>query len=211
SPPPAAPEPEPLAETLAPGDVPSWLLEMQPEETSPAAPTPSAAQLPEELSWLEALAEGLPEEASPAAVEPPAQPVVVEPVPPSERPAWLAPTGKLDPSVVERYEQEQAARPAEPPPAPEPEPQPAPPARRVASLQQARQQVVQGQVLPALESYQALIDNMENLEEVRADLRRLVEQHPKEPKVRRLLGDTHMRLGDLQAALDAYLTALKEL
>lgn len=198
-------ESEPLAETLAQGDVPSWLLELQPQETSPAAPAPAAAQLPEELSWLEALAEGLPEETPPAVVEPPAQPVVVEPVPPSERPAWLAPTGKLDPSVVERYEQEQAARPAEPPPAPKAEPQPAPtapPARRVASLQQARQQVVQGQVLPALESYQALIDNMENLEEVRADLRQLVEQHPKEPKVRRLLGDTHMRLGDLQAALD---------
>ena len=220
SPPPAFPEPEPLAETLAQGDVPSWLLEMQPEETPSIAPTPSVAltpsdaQLPEELSWLEALAEGLPEETPPAVVEPPAQPVVVEPVPPSERPAWLAPTGKLDPSVVERYEQERAARPAEPLPAPKAEPQPAPtapPARRVASLQQARQQVVQGQVLPALESYQALIDNMENLEEVRADLRQLVEQHPKEPKVRRLLGDTHMRLGDLQAALDAYLTALKEL
>jgi hypothetical protein len=212
---PPSPEPvvEPPTEPAVEGEIPSWLLEMQPSQESPAAPAPVTSQLPEELSWLEALAQGLPEE-TPA---PPAEPAIVEPVLPSERPAWLAQTGKLDPSVVERYEAERAAE----QPAPEPEPQVAPPpvpepppVRRVAPaarLQQARQQVAQGQVLTALESYQALVDSMENLEEVRADLRQLAERHPKEPKVRRLLGDTHMRLGDLQAALDAYLTALKEL
>ncbi|MFQ3536963.1 MAG: hypothetical protein SNJ58_13925, partial [Aggregatilineales bacterium] len=202
------PEPPPeLAEPILQGSIPSWLLEAQPEEQSSVPSASSAVQLPEELSWLEALAEGLPEE-TPA---PPVQPAIIEQVAPSERPDWLAPTGKLDPSVIERYEAAQAAPAAESSPIPKPEPQPTPPIRRAASLQQARQQVAQGQVLPALESYQTLVDNMENLEEVRADLRQLVEQHPKEPKVRRLLGDTHMRLGDLQAALDAYLTALKEL
>ncbi|MDW8300029.1 MAG: hypothetical protein RML95_11915, partial [Anaerolineae bacterium] len=209
SPPSAQPEPEPTvapAEPVAEGGIPSWLLEMQPEETPSAAVTPSVSQLPEELSWLEALAEGLPEE-TPAT---PAEPAIIEPVLPSERPSWLAQTGKLDPNAVERYEAASAESVA---PAPEPTPA-APPVHKVAlsaRLQQARQQVSQGQVLPALESYQALIDNMENLEEVRADLRQLVERHPKEPKVRRLLGDAHMRLGDLQAALDTYLAALKEL
>jgi hypothetical protein len=200
----AAPAPEPeLAEPAEPittSDIPSWLLEMQPEMTAPPA---TSAALPEELSWLEALAEGLPEETPAAPVEPP----IIEPVA-IERPEWLTPTGKLDPAVVERHEAEraaaeQAARVAEPLPV-----------RKVeltVALQQARQQVAQGQLLPALERYQALVDAMQNLEEVRADLRQLAERHPKEPKVRRLLGDTHMRLGDLQAALDTYLAALREL
>ncbi len=212
--PPAEPEPEFTFAPLGEGDMPDWLRIMQPEPEPPAAPEPAlpAAVGTTGIDWLDALTEGMPDaEAAPAA----------------QRPEWLAPTGSLDPTVVERFEAEQAARAAEPPaPAPIPEPAPAyvpppaPPAPApapvrsatvAASLSQARQQVAAGQVLPALESYQALVDSMESLEDVRADLRQLAEQHPKEPKVRRLLGDTHMRLGDLQAALDTYLNALKEL
>ncbi len=209
----APPEPEVTmasAEPVAESGLPDWLRELQPEEPSQApAIASSSSKLPEELSWLEALAEGLPEE--PTVPSEPERPAIVEPAI-SERPEWLAPTGRLDPSVVERYEAEQAARAAEPEPQPVPEPElPMRKAELSQVLQQARQQVAQGQVLPALEHYQQLVDAMQNLEEVRADLRQLVEQHPKEPKLRRLLGDTHMRLGDLQAALDAYLTALKEL
>ncbi len=214
--PPAEPEPEFTFAPLGEGDMPDWLKMMQPEPEVPVAPEPAlpAAVGTEGIDWLDALTEGMSEE---------------EPAPATERPEWLAPTGSLDPSVVERFEAEQAARTPEPPPAPvaqpapayvPPTPPPTPPAPApapmrsaavAASLGQARQQVAAGQVLPALESYQALVDSMENLEDVRADLRQLAEQHPKEPKVRRLLGDTHMRLGDLQAALDTYLNALKEL
>ncbi len=198
----AAPEPEPKpAEPAAASDVPSWLLEMQPETSPPPART--SAALPEELSWLEALAEGLPEETPAAPIEPP----IVEPVA-IERPGWSASTGKQDLAAVEPHEAERAA-------AEQAAPAAAPPlvhkVEPVITLQQARQQVAQGQLLPALERYQALVDAMQNLEEVRADMRQLVEQYPKEPKVRRLLGDTHMRLGDLQAALDTYLAALREL
>ena len=210
--PPAEPEPEFTFAPLGESDMPDWLRMMQPQPESPAAPEPAlpSAVGTESIDWLDALTEGIPEE---------------EATPAAERPDWLAPTGSLDPAVVERFEAEQAAHAAEPPPpAPVPEPTPVyvppppPPAPApmrsaavAASLSQARQQVAAGQVLPALESYQALVDSMENLEDVRADLRQLAEQHPKEPKVRRLLGDTHMRLGDLQAALDTYLNALKEL
>jgi tetratricopeptide (TPR) repeat protein len=79
-----------------------------------------------------------------------------------------------------------------------------------ATLTNARQLVASAQVYPALERYQALIDNASMLEETRADLRTLAEQNP-EPKVIRLLGDAHMRLGDLEAALQTYLSALDQL
>jgi hypothetical protein len=78
-------------------------------------------------------------------------------------------------------------------------------------LRRARELMIGEQVNPALEVYQRLIDSSQALEETRADLRKLAEAQPKEPKVRRLLGDTHMRLGDLQSALDAYRSALDQL
>lgn len=69
----------------------------------------------------------------------------------------------------------------------------------------------ENQMAPALEKYQVLIDNAHALEETRGDLRALAERDPGDPKVFRLLGDAHMRLGDLQAALDTYLSALDQL
>jgi uncharacterized protein HemY len=78
-------------------------------------------------------------------------------------------------------------------------------------LKQAREMATGNQLAASLERYQALIDSAQLLEETRGDLRQLVESNPKEPKLRRLLGDTHMRLGDLQAALDMYRSALDQL
>ena len=79
------------------------------------------------------------------------------------------------------------------------------------SLQTARQLVASNQYGSSLEHYQSLIDSSQLLEETRGDLRQLVDQQPADPKLRRLLGDTHMRLGDLQAALDTYRSALDQL
>ena len=59
--------------------------------------------------------------------------------------------------------------------------------------------------------YQALIDASVLLEETRGDLRDLVEKNPTDPRLHRMLGDAHMRLGDLQAALDTYRSALDQL
>jgi uncharacterized protein HemY len=78
-------------------------------------------------------------------------------------------------------------------------------------LKQARELATGNQLAASLEHYQALIDSAQLLEETRGDLRQLVERNPQEPKLRRLLGDTHMRLGDLQAALDMYRSALDQL
>jgi len=78
-------------------------------------------------------------------------------------------------------------------------------------LQKARELVASNDHAASLEHYQGLIDASQLLEETRGDLRQLVEANPTDPRMRRLLGDTHMRLGDLQAALDTYRSALDQL
>jgi cytochrome c-type biogenesis protein CcmH/NrfG len=78
-------------------------------------------------------------------------------------------------------------------------------------LKQARELVASNQYADSLTHYQSLIDSSQLLEETRGDLRQLVDQNPADPRVRRLLGDTHMRLGDLQSALDTYRSALDQL
>ena len=78
-------------------------------------------------------------------------------------------------------------------------------------LKQARELVASSQYSDSLPHYQTLIDASQLLEETRGDLRQLVDQNPADPRLRRLLGDTHMRLGDLQSALDTYRSALDQL
>jgi cytochrome c-type biogenesis protein CcmH/NrfG len=80
-----------------------------------------------------------------------------------------------------------------------------------AVLGQARQSLVANNLTGAMQHYQSLIDVSQLLEETRSDLSHLVEANPEEPRLHRMLGDTHMRLGDLQAALDAYRSALDQL
>jgi uncharacterized protein HemY len=109
----------------------------------------------------------------------------------------------------------------EPPPAPPPQPvkQPEPakaaPPRTTAPagarIVAARKYATEDQLSKAMEVYQQMIDEQDSLEDARADLRELVKTKPKEPRLKRLLGDTHMRLGDLQSALDTYRSALSDL
>jgi hypothetical protein len=103
---------------------------------------------------------------------------------------------------------------------PPPQPQPAPAATvsaqpqaipKTGRIKAARDHALAERLTDAMTVYQQLIDDSEDLEDVRADLRKMVETKPKEPRIRRLLGDTHMRLNDLQAALDAYRSALDQL
>ena len=199
---------EPLIEIVAESEaeMPSWLR--APIEDMTASEPVVDGSIP---GWLGELAlevspePALSELAEPLAVEP--QEIVTAdegraevpypPIPAEEdvRPPWLQPV------------HEPVRRPAEPPaPVPAREWRDMP-----VALSQARQWVQQGQIQPALEQYQTLVDSAQLLEETRADLRTLAEQHPTEPKVFRLLGDTYMRLGDLQAALDTYLSALDQL
>lgn len=66
-------------------------------------------------------------------------------------------------------------------------------------------------VSSALDHYELLIDSTQFLQDVSADLTDAVEEIPENPRVRRLLGDTLMRQGKLQDALDAYRSALDRL
>src|SRR5207247_9589446 len=120
--------------------------------------------------------------------------------------------GSPPPPPPEPVRPPEPARVAEPAAQKAPEPVRMPPAATPAEyrerLQKAREQVANNQYAVSLEHYQGLIDGSQLLEETRADLRQLIEQNPGDPKLRRLLGDAHMRLGDLQAALDSYRSAL---
>jgi tetratricopeptide (TPR) repeat protein len=218
--------PEP---TALPGEIPDWLRGMaQPVEQAPApVPSPAASTdwlptvAPDDLAdlpdWLKPAAQAAPEPVQAAPVPEPTEP----PTPPA--PAVVeAPTAPPEPAPMP--EPVQAA--PVPQPMPQPTPQPLPeatprPAPQPAAapagidhpvrLKQARELVTTNQYAASLEHYQALIDSGQLLEESRGDLRDLVEKNPADPKLRRLLGDTHMRLGDLQAALDAYRSALDQL
>jgi hypothetical protein len=192
-----------------PGDVPDWLRTMADESTG-TAPVISAPATSDSNNWL---TEGVTETAV------------------ADLPDWLREAAPATPEP--EPEPAPVMRTPEPPPAPRPEPQPEPVRQRppeptrpepvrtapVGSaspeahgrLSQARQAVSGSQLNEGLSHYQSLVDRAELLEETRGDLRQLIEQNPKEPRLRRLLGDTHMRLGDLQAALDTYRSALDQL
>ena len=68
-----------------------------------------------------------------------------------------------------------------------------------------------GEVAPSLDHYETLIENAQLLEDVANDLSTLVQEQPFQPRARRLLGDTLMRQGRLQDALEAYRKALEQL
>jgi tetratricopeptide (TPR) repeat protein len=174
-----------------PSEMPDWVRMMAANQGQPSTPPPPAASAVPD--WMQEVSlDKMDSEAAnvltalsalePAKETPPPAPVA----PPVAAPA---------PARLARVGRQRTPRVENPP----------------VLLNTAREQATTGSVLPALESYQQLIDHSEMLEETRADLRQLAEQNPKEPKIFRLLGDTHMRLGDLQAALDTYLSALNQL
>jgi tetratricopeptide (TPR) repeat protein len=168
--------------TLTSDNIPDWLQNAKPDDVVPISE--------DDLAWLSSSQ--------------------AEPV---ELPDWLQPMTPV-------AEVTRAPEPPSPPPVKKPEVKPPEPARPAPQRQTApagqrihvaRKLAVEEQVPKALEVYQQLIDDQAGLEEVRADLRELVKTKPKEPRAKRLLGDTHMRLGDLQSALDAYRSALSDL
>ncbi|HVO44661.1 MAG TPA: hypothetical protein VMT34_18670 [Aggregatilineales bacterium] len=190
-------------------DLPDWLKPAEAEASvMPSAPIVPEAPVTPEVPVVTAEppkpATVVPEAPTPvAATEPPPVPTppVVPPPPVVPTPVPVPPPVSMAPPVPV-----QPAKRVEPP---KPAAVPAP--EHHARLRQARQLVDTGQDSASLEHYQALVDSAQLLEETRADLRGLVEKNPKEPRIRRLLGDTHMRLGDLQAALDTYRSALDQL
>ncbi|MCB8922625.1 MAG: tetratricopeptide repeat protein [Ardenticatenaceae bacterium] len=75
-------------------------------------------------------------------------------------------------------------------------------------LNAAREAASSGDVDEAMQAYQELVESGQGLSILIADLETAVQQHPKQPAMRRLLGDAYMRNGQLQKALDTYRQAL---
>ena len=169
--------------------------------------------------WLQAsLAES-------AVVETP--PPVAQAAPPVERPI-AAPAEKVGQALPEPVAATpaptpavSAAQPVQAPPQPTPQPTVAAPtaapvtpeiaANHAQRLRHARELVSQNRHMDSLTHYESLIDDNAALDDVITDMRTLVSTQPKEPRVRRLLGDAHLRQGNLQEALDTYRGALDQL
>lgn len=197
----AEPEEAAFAEAV-PIDMPDWLLEAD-EESGADTELPawlseplqeSAAPAEEMPDWLGELHEADAAEMRAAAGE--AMPSVeVDSLPEPEffatqREAPI-PEGELFATYRQRLEEE--------------------PGDHASRLALARTLRVHGEIAPSLDHYEALVESAQLLEDVSNDLASLVEEQPHQPRARRLLGDTLMRQGRLQDALDAYRTALEQL
>ncbi|MBX3061478.1 MAG: hypothetical protein KF726_00785 [Anaerolineae bacterium] len=180
-------------EPLLPAELPDWL-----RTEEPAADVRASATVPD---WLHQVDNDAAAPVGEADLD------WIKDVDAVEVPDWLkeaAPASTISEPV--------AAVPPAPKPAPQPVPTSVPPAAsKTGRIRQAREHATAERLNDAMKVYQQLIDDSEDLEDVRADLRTMAEAKPKEPRIRRLLGDTHMRLNDLQAALDAYRSALDQL
>ncbi|MCZ2095820.1 MAG: hypothetical protein LC121_06015 [Anaerolineae bacterium] len=184
-----------LAEA-APVEMPDWLVETEDESAA-------GAQLPAWLSEMEQV-----EDAS------------------EEAPDWLSEL-KEDGGEAERAASEpSAALPPEPDVSAPPREPVIPDSELFASYRQrlaeepgdyasrlalARTLRAHGEVAPSLDHYETLVENAQLLDDVANDLALLVDEQPTLPRVRRLLGDSLMRRGRLQDALDAYRAALERL
>jgi hypothetical protein len=197
-------EPEQPAEAIQ-GEIPDWLRNVAGAPSAPVSvPEPTASAVPQapvtsDDSWLTA-------DATPAELPDWLKPAPVVEAAPTPPPVQQAPPAAPPPAKPAAT----PSRPAVVPPRVT-TPTGAPSPQHEATLKQARSLVASGQHADSLQHYQSLIDQSQYLEETRADLRQLADSQPKDPRVRRLLVDTHMRLGDLQAALDTYRSALDQL
>ena len=229
----SAEEEEPLEEAVLlpeddlpegqPEDIPDWLQGVVSEEALPElAP---AEEMPD---WLRA------EVGAPPVEEMPAE-VVIEPA--ADIPDWLK---SVDVDEVPDWLKETISPPAaavEPAPPPAPvtvvpmqpvvsqpivPPSPATPpvfapqpvaAREEASatLSEARASMSGGDFDSGLRHYEALVRANVDLDSVSDDLSSLAEKYKTNPAIFRVLGDSLMRQGKLQAALDTYRKALNQL
>ncbi|HLV36687.1 MAG TPA: hypothetical protein VKY59_16305, partial [Spirillospora sp.] len=94
---------------------------------------------------------------------------------------------------------------------PAPAPIPAPAGDIPAALESARSKADSGDLEGSLREYESIIRANAALDQVSDDLTRLAERHQDNPAVYRVLGDSLMRQGKLQAALDTYRKALNQL
>lgn len=79
------------------------------------------------------------------------------------------------------------------------------------TLSAARSAVSAGDLDQALEAYSQLVAAGEGLPFLIADMEKVLEEHGRQPGLRRLLGDAYSKNGQVQKALEAYRQALDEL
>lgn len=85
------------------------------------------------------------------------------------------------------------------------------PADHASRLSLARALKASGEAVTSLDHYEVLVESSALLPDVSEDLNTLASQQQDDTRVHRLRGDTYMRRGMLQEALDAYRTALEQL
>ncbi len=165
--------------------VPAW-MRTGATQTMPAVPTPSAVETQDENDF----------EAEPAA---------------EAMPDWLRTDEQIATPVTLWPSSETAV---EPPPA-VPIPAVSPPAPRApvtsSTLQEARARYQNGELDTSLAIYEALVRASDSLADVAVDLTRIAEAQPGNAVVHRVLGDSLMRQGRLQEALNTYRAALNSL
>jgi cytochrome c-type biogenesis protein CcmH/NrfG len=80
-----------------------------------------------------------------------------------------------------------------------------------ALLDLARGHVQLGDLRSAHSAYEELVRRNAAMDDVISDLENVIEEHPEDVDLTRLLGDAHMKAGNLQKALKLYRQALKKL
>ncbi len=178
------------------GDMPDWLQQ--------EAPAGSASDIPDWLKSVDVEAAEIPdwltETISTGTTE---QPVVVVPSEPAAPPAAVVPAAPV----------------YSPPPAavvpvrssPAPIPVSAGQIDVAATLTAARSMETSGNLDGSLQNYDLLVRANAQLDAVTADLTRMADKYKSTAAVYRVLGDSLMRQGSLQAALDTYRKALNQL
>ncbi len=202
-------EPAELSESVdaLPGDIPDWLLEGMPQGLSSTTPEATADLVTADAgidasnpdNWFDQLE-------------------------PAELPDWLQPAPAAEPEPIPEPVQAQpqvnappvTVQPIVTPPKPEPKLEPQPVSETVLAnhaqrLRHARELLAQDRHSESLMHYESLIDDQAVLDDVIQDVGQLVQSQPKNPRARRLLGDAHLRKGNLQEALDTYRSALDQL
>jgi tetratricopeptide (TPR) repeat protein len=192
-------------EPAAGEEMPVWLMEEVEEES-----VPSAEAMP---AWLTEMVETPAEETFEWAAQESIVPEVVE-VAPSPEPLPEPVPARLKPEVepeaprvvapavpvtgnplIAQYQQRLEVDPND----------------HVNRLAMARALRAERVMASSLDQYEYLIEMSQLLGDVSADLDQLAQENPSDPRMRRLLGDTYMRQGMLQQALDAYRSALEQL
>jgi hypothetical protein len=185
--------------------VPDWLSEEAADEV--AADVELVPEIPDWLSEADVqVGEGdIPDWLAAADIE----------VAPDEIPDWLRDTVETEEMPEEAVVPTAPEPVVTPPPAPvvvpAPAPQPVPAGEIAAVLERARTKASGGDVNGSLVEYERVIRANAALDHVVSDLAALAEQHKENPAVYRVLGDSLMRQGKLQAALDTYRKALNQL